>query len=73
MTILGWLVGVIVALPLWMRYAFDVSLPIPYLHWQSLIGLVSFALVFGICYPLLRRLVAPSIGTTETDTSSSTG
>lgn len=54
----GWLAGV-VALPIWMRVVIDAPRPIPYLHWQSLVGLVGFAVVFGICYAFGRRLADP--------------
>ncbi|WP_121742491.1 hypothetical protein [Natronorubrum halophilum] len=57
--IFGWLFGIAIALPLWMRVVFDSSRPFPYLHWQSLIGLLVFGFVFGLCYPPLRRVVGP--------------
>ncbi|WP_436347889.1 hypothetical protein [Natronorubrum sp. FCH18a] len=57
--VVGWLFGIAVALPLWMQRFFAVSRPFPYLHWQSLIGLLVFGFVFGLCYSLLRRLVGP--------------
>lgn len=66
----GWLVGIVLALPLWMRRVLDVSRPFPYLHWQSLVGLVVFALVFGLCYPLLRQFVGPSAANNSTATRS---
>ncbi|ELY61087.1 hypothetical protein [Natronolimnohabitans innermongolicus] len=65
----GWVVGIVFALPLWMRFVFDTSRPIPYLHWQSLVGLVGFALVFGICYALARRATRALVCSEPTWTS----
>ncbi|WP_440769468.1 hypothetical protein [Natronorubrum sp. DTA28] len=71
--VVGWLCGIVVALPLWMQRFFELSRPFPYLHWQSLIGLLVFGFVFGCCYSLLRRLLRPiTAGETEFQASSST-
>lgn len=47
-----WLVGIVVLVPLWLRLlSFDTS--IPFVHWESLIGLLVYGGLVGPLYPLV--------------------
>ncbi|WP_312907639.1 hypothetical protein [Natronosalvus caseinilyticus] len=45
-----WLVGIVVVLPLWLRL-FEYSPPFPFVHWQSLLGLLVYGGFVGTLYP----------------------
>lgn len=45
-----WIVGVVFVLPLWLRL-FEYSPPFPFVHWQSLLGLLVYGGIVGSLYP----------------------
>lgn len=50
--LLVWLVGVVVVLPLWLRL-FEYTPPVPFVHWQSLLGLLVYGGFVGTLYPIV--------------------
>lgn len=52
----AWLLGVALLLPLWLGLL-GWTPPFPYLHWESLAGLLVYGALVGPAYPLAERYV----------------
>lgn len=55
-----WIVGVVLLVPLWLRLLGRTP-PVPFLHWQSLIGLVVYGALLGPLYPLIKTQMQQSV------------
>lgn len=56
--LLAWVIGVAILLPLWLRLLGRTP-PFPFLHWESLVGLVVYGLVVGPLLPIADRWLRP--------------
>lgn len=65
MALAGWIGGVALLVPLWMRVAFGTEVAIPYVHLASFAGIAVYGVVFGVVYATIRGAFAPRDGSTR--------